>query len=65
MRVAAYLKTGHYHASKKDLAAALAGQDREIILASQDYARWSAGHSGVSILETLMDKCRELMSADF
>ena len=61
MRVVHYLKTGTYPAAKKELAAALDGPEREIILAGQDFAAWSGGRAEKSAFDLLMAWCRELL----
>lgn len=64
LRVAAYLKSGQYHSSKKSLAEALSGPEQEIVQAGRDFMNWSKDRSPAFMFELLIERCRELMNCE-
>ncbi len=58
LRTKAWLESGQWLATKRELAEALSGGEREIILASRDFAAWSATRAPERALEILMAICR-------
>jgi hypothetical protein len=66
LRTKAYLKSGQWPATKKELLIeTLPDGEREIIQASQNFAAWSKAHTHGHTPEILMALCREILRRQF